>query len=50
MLITSEYVSEDTQRAGEGLIFIFMNKIKLKYMGIQLMVNNTDIGIISLVD
>ena len=27
-----------------------MNKIKLKYMGIQLMVNNTDIGIISLVD
>ena len=27
-----------------------MDKIKLKYMGIQLMVNNTDIGIISLVD
>ena len=27
-----------------------MNKIKLKYMGVQLMVNNTDIGIISLVD
>lgn len=27
-----------------------MEKIKLKYMGIQLMVNNTDIGIISLVD
>lgn len=27
-----------------------MNKIKLKYMGIQLMVNNTDIGIISLTD